>query len=313
MSIRDSKISNYIRDFLEYCEIEKGHSSLTVRNYEHYLRRFLGWAKIKNPNDITSDLVRNYRLYLNRLKDEKGRPLKKLTQNYHLIALRAFLKYLAKRDIKSLSAEKIELAKTSRKSIEFLEGEELDRLLSCPSSSDFFGLRDRAILEILFSTGLRVSELVSLNRDKINLERGEFTVRGKGDKERLVFLSDSAKYWAKKWLDMRQDNYKALFIPILGNKIQKIELEKEPRLTARSIERIVKKYSKKAGLSKDVVVHTLRHSFATDLLRGGADIRSVQQLLGHASITTTQIYTHITNQQLRDVHKAFHGRTRKGK
>jgi len=309
-------IKELVMDFLEYCEVEKGRSPLTIRNYDHYLRCFVDFAKkkkVENPEQITSELVREYRLYLNRLQDQEGRSLKKITQNYYVIALRAFLKYLAKQDIKSLPAEKVELAKVSRQSVDFLEAEELDRLLSQPDTGDLRGLRDRAILETLFSTGLRVSELVSLNRDKINLERGEFAVRGKGDKERLVFLSETAKYWLEKWLKARTDHYPALFIPIFKNKKLELEADKQPRLTARSVERIVQKYAQKAGLVKKITPHVLRHSFATDLLISGADIRSVQQMLGHASITTTQIYTHITNQQLREVHRAFHGKTRKKK
>ncbi len=249
------------------------------------------------------------------MRDEKGKPLKRLTQNYHIIALRAFLKYLAKRDIKALAAEKVELGDAERKSIDFLEGEELERLLAAPNPADFIGLRDKAILETLFSTGLRVSELVGLNRDKVNLERGEFTVRGKGDKERLVFLSESAKFWLKKYLNSRGDNFKALFISKQDaesvNKAQKELEEKDTRLTARSVQRLIQKYAKKAGIVKKVTPHVMRHSFATDLLISGADIRSVQQMLGHSSITTTQVYTHITNQQLRDVYKAFHGKTRR--
>lgn len=302
-------------DFLAYLEVEKNRSFSTALNYDRYLSRFVKFA-LKNgvikPEQITLELVQKWRLELARTLTPKGEPLKKITQAYHVIALRAFLKYLAKRDIKTLAAEKVELPKIERASVEFLDGQEIAALLEAPSTKNPLGIRDRAILETLFSTGLRVSELTSLNRDKIDLERGEFTVKGKGGKWRLVFLSNEAKYWLSRWLSLREDDFPALFIPITkkGKIIKKGE---EVRLTPRSVERIVKKYAKKAGIAKDVVAHTLRHSFATDLLMSGADIRSVQQLLGHASITTTQIYTHITNQQLREVYKAFHGKTRKKK
>lgn len=302
-------------DFLAYLEVEKNRSLSTTINYNRYLSRFIEFALqngVSQPEQITLELVQKWRLHLARQKNQKGEELKKITQAYHVIALRAFLKYLTKRDIKTLAAEKIELPKIQRNSVDFLDGEEIARLLETPSTKNPVGIRDRAILETLFSTGLRVSELVSLNRDKVNIERGEFSVRGKGGKERLVFLSDTAKYWLARWLALREDDYPALFIPITkkGKIIQK---GKDLRLTARSVERLVKKYAQKAGITKNVVVHTLRHSFATDLLMSGADLRSVQQLLGHASVTTTQIYTHITNQQLREIHRTFHGRTRKRK
>ncbi len=317
-------INNFITDFLEYCEIEKNRSQLTIRNYDHYLRRFSEFVRKKgivSPQAINLDLIREYRLYLNRLKDEKGNSLKKITQNYHVIALRAFLKYLAKRDIKSLSAEKVELGKVQRKEVTFLEAGELERLLKtvdlqkASKKKKVIVLRDKAILETLFSTGLRVSELVNLDRNNINLTRGEFMIRGKGGKERIVFLSDTARFWLVEYLKSRQDNFKALFISkrdAQGKKSKEKELKgEEPRLTARSMERIVQKYALKSGLVKKITPHTLRHSFATDLLISGADIRSVQQMLGHANITTTQIYTHITDQQLRDVHKSFHGKQRR--
>lgn len=317
-------INNLITDFLEYCEIEKNRSQLTIRNYDHYLRRFFEFAQkkgVSSPGAISLDLVREYRLYLNRLKDEHGNNLKKITQNYHIIALRAFLRYLVKRDIKSLAAEKVELGKIERKEVTFLEADELERLLvsadpeKASKKKKFITLRDRAILETLFSTGLRVSELANLDRNHINLTRGEFMIRGKGGKERIVFLSDAARYWLVEYLKNRPDNFKALFISkkdSQGKKSKEKELRgEEPRLTPRSVERIVCKYALESGLVKKVTPHTLRHSFATDLLISGADIRSVQQMLGHANITTTQIYTHITNQQLRDVHKAFHGRRRR--
>jgi site-specific recombinase XerD len=264
----------------------------------------LDWSKITSAEEITSDLVRAYRIHLNRLADAKGNGLKKITQNYHAIAIRNFLKYLAKRDIKTLSAEKIEVGKNPSKEIEFLSPEELERLLESASISDLKGLRDRAILELLFSAGLRVSELTSLNRDQLNLNRQEFSVRGKGDKIRIVFISDTAKKSLENYLNKRTDIDEALFIRYSKNE----NLEETQRLTPRSIQRIVKFYAAKAGIVKAVHPHTLRHSFATDLLSNGADIRSVQTMLGHSSITTTQIYTHVTNQQLQQIHKKFHGK-----
>jgi site-specific recombinase XerD len=296
-----------IEQFLEYLEIEKNRSAQTIRNYDFYLKRFLNWSNNISPAGITQDLIRQYRLWLNRFKDGKGEALKKNTQNYHLIALRAFLKYLAKRDIKTLSPEKIELGKMPERVVDFLDGADLERLLEIPRQFNLPEItknRDKAILEILFSTGLRVSELVNLKRDQVNLKRDEFTVRGKGSKLRVVFLSDQAKFWLKKYLDLRRDVSPYLFVP--HDRAHK----DQESLTSRSVERLVQKYAKAAGITKKVTPHTMRHSFATDLLMNGADIRSVQAMLGHSSITTTQIYTHITNQQLRDVHKAFHGRKR---
>ncbi|KKQ53048.1 MAG: Tyrosine recombinase XerC [Parcubacteria group bacterium GW2011_GWD2_38_11] len=309
-----------LTDFLEYLEVERSRSQKTIENYSFYIKRFLMWAEISKPEDITIELIRNYRIYLNRWTDEKGVGLKKNTQNYHVIAIRSFLKYLAKRDIKSLSAEKIEIGKNPTHEIEFLDGDEVERLLQAASSNDLKTLRDRAILELLFSAGLRVSELVNINRDQINLQRQEFSVRGKGDKIRIVFISDTAKSALEKYLDKRTDAEEEVFINISKNisgtvsKIRRDKLKNKKaktqtkRLTARSVERIVKFYAAKAGIVKDVHPHTLRHSFATDLLANGADIRSVQTMLGHSSITTTQIYTHITNVQLKDTHKKFHGK-----
>lgn len=296
-------------DFLEYLEIERNRSQKTIENYHHYLSRFLAWAKISEPKDITAELVRSYRIYLNRKTDGHGKELKKVTQNYHIIAIRSFLKYLAKRDIKSLAAEKLEVGKNPSHEIEFLDGDELDRLLQAANGSDIKSLRDRAILELLFSAGLRVSELININRDQLNISRQEFSVTGKGDKTRIVFVSDTAKEALEKYLNKRMDIDQALFVRFSNRK--KSENEKTKRLTPRSIQRIVKFYAAKAGIVKDVHPHTLRHSFATDLLANGADIRSVQTMLGHSSITTTQIYTHITNKQLKEIHKQFHGK--KGK
>lgn len=295
------------RQFLEYLEVEKNRSLKTIENYDRYLRRFLGLSRAEKPSDITDDLMRNYRLKLNRIKDPSGRELKKQTQFYHLIALRSFLKYLAKRDIKSLAPEKVELGKMPARSIEFMESDELTRLLETPHGDTLEKLRDRAILELLFSTGLRVSELTALNRDSIDLKRDEFSVRGKGDKIRPVFLSDQAKSAIKKYLDKREDSDEALFIRVKGVRGGSNE---DLRLTARSVERLVKKYAAAAGITKKVTPHSIRHGFATDLLHGGADLRSVQMLLGHAQITTTQIYTHFTDKTLGDIHKKFHGRSR---
>ena len=301
------KLSDLKKDYLESLEIEKNRSQLTIRNYDHYLTRFLDWAKIDKPSAITPDLVRDYRIFLNRTSDQFGRTLKKQTQNYHLIALRNLLKYLAKRDVKSLAAEKIELGKMPSRDIEFLEGDELQRLLEAPEGDSPKSLRDLAILELFFSTGLRLSELANLNRDSVNLAKEEFSVRGKGDKIRLVFLSDAARDALKKYLAKRVDVDEALFVRNVTN----LSKESDLRLTPRSIERMVKQCAIKAGITKKVTPHTLRHGFATDLLRNGADIRSVQALLGHAHITTTQIYTHVTDKGLREIHQKFHGRSRK--
>jgi site-specific recombinase XerD len=312
------EIKELLKEFLEYLEIERNRSVKTIENYHHYLKRFFAWAKINHPEEINADLVRKYRLFLNRHQDKKGKELKKITQNYHVIALRNFLKYLAKRDIQTLQAEKIEVGKNPTRAVDFLEAEELDRLLSAASGEDLKTLRDRAILELLFSAGLRVSELVNINRDQVNLKNQEFSVRGKGGKIRVVFISDTAKRALERYLDKRTDIDPALFVriqtkspsPLKGEGGQRPD-EGILRLTPRSIQRIVKYYAAKAGLVKDVHPHTLRHSFATDLLANGADIRSVQAMLGHSSITTTQIYTHVTNQQLKEVHQAFHARRRK--
>jgi site-specific recombinase XerD len=298
-------LDQYIENFLEYLEIERSYSSKTIINYKHYLERFSAWCKqyhINSPHNINLNQINKYRVYLNRL-DEK---LKKKTQNYHIIAIRAFLKYLSKKDVKSLSPEKIELGKEESREICFLEEDELEKLLSAPDTSQIIGLRDRAILETLFSTGLRVSELAKLDKNKVNLSRGEFSVIGKGGKARIVFLSKSAIFAIKKYLDVRSDNQQALFVNHRKN-CQSDNL----RLTVRSVQRLIKNYAIQAGIKKQVTPHVIRHTFGTDLLRSGADIRAVQKLLGHSSITTTQIYTHVTDEHLRDVHKAFHGRRKK--
>lgn len=304
------------REFLEYIEIERGRSLKTVENYERYLDRFFDFSKTTNPKDITDDVVREFRLYLNRQpgavqKGQLPETMKKKTQNYYLIALRSFLKYLMKRGIESISPDRIELAKVGARDLDLISSSELERLLSAPL--DFARgkpenepkiLRDKAILELFFSTGLRLSELTSLNRD-LDLKKDEFSIRGKGDKVRVVFLSENAKEAIKNYLDKRADIDEALFVQVSRNKGERDDL----RLSPRSIERIVKYYATKAGISKKKVTpHVLRHLFATDLLSAGADIRSVQMMLGHANISTTQIYTHITDKQLREVHKKFHGK-----
>lgn len=303
-------LAQCIQDFLDYLEIERNCSLATKRNYEAYLNRFVEWSNLKTAEQIDLDTVRQFRLWLNRQQSQKKESLKKSTQNYYLIALRAFLKYLAKRDIKTLAPEKIELAKMPERQVSFLEGDDLERLLHAPletKESPIIQKRDKAILELFFSTGLRVSELAKLTTDQINLEKDEFTVRGKGSKLRIVFLSNQAKYHVKQYLDTRHDASLALFVRH-DRAAKSGGLES---LTPRSIQRLVQRYAKSVGITKRVTPHSLRHSYATDLLTGGADIRSVQSLLGHSSITTTQIYTHITNQQLKDVYKAFHDRQRK--
>ena len=303
-----------IINFLEYLEVEKGLSLITVKNYGFYLHRFAGFAKdagVVKPANISKELVHKYRLWLNRLGSDKKEGLKKNTQNYHLIALRGFLKYLVKNDIKSLEPEKVELAKQTPRQVDFLEGVDLERILEAPLKielPEIIRKRDRAILELFFSTGLRVSELCKLKIENVNLKKDEFTVRGKGAKLRVVFLSDDAKQAIQEYLKTRQDMNPFLFI---SHDKAASGREEQVGLTPRSVQRLVQKYAKVAGITKEVTPHTLRHSYATDLLMNGADIRSVQAMLGHASITTTQVYTHITDQQLRDVHKAFHGRKRK--
>ncbi|KKR10670.1 MAG: Tyrosine recombinase XerD [Microgenomates group bacterium GW2011_GWA2_39_19] len=305
-----SELEKTVQEFLEYLEVERSVSPLTVRNYAHYLRRFTSWmldhAKLK-LTDVDSDAVRQFRLHLSRLQDKFGSPLSKKTQGYHAIALRSFLRWLVKNDRQVLSPDKIELPKMDDRSLKFLNGEQVDRLLNSPSLSSINGKRDKAILEVLFSTGLRVSELVSLDRDKVDLERREFGVIGKGGKARVVFLSGRAAEWVQGYLDSRSDNYLPLFIRHKG-KFGPGVADEETRLTARSVQRMIKKYARKVNIPVDVTPHVMRHSFATDLLMAGADLRSVQEMLGHKNVSTTQIYTHVTNRQLRDVHDAFHGK-----
>ncbi len=303
--------------FLEYIEIEKGRSVLTVKNYDRYLVRFINHTHVSAPEDITYDMVREYRLWLNRQSAQSSNgaggvdTLKKKTQNYYLIALRAFLKYMAREGVSVMSPEKIELAKAPDRQLDLISSADLGRLLHAPDQSTLPGLRDTAILQLFFSTGLRVSELCGLSRD-LDLTRDEFAIRGKGEKIRVVFLSDEAKKSIKAYLAKRTDVDDALFVQIgRGGVVAQQKKTGSLRLTPRSVERIVKHYAIKSGISKKVTPHVLRHSFATDLLENGADLRSVQALLGHANIGTTQIYTHVTDNRLKEVYKQYHNK--KGK
>lgn len=292
-------------DFLEYLEIEQNRSQKTIQNYDHYLTRLIDFAGDIKISDIDAELIRKWRLWLNRLGTNTSDELGKTTQNYHLIALRSFLKFCAKRDIPALTADKVELARTKRKQVTFLNEDELERIFEQPDIATLAGTRDRAILELLFSSGLRVSELVGLDRDHINLKRREFMVRGKGQKDRPIFISQEAAKWVGEYLEMRDDASRPLFVRYSGTK--KADLSGNyMRLTARSIQRLVARYALLAGITKHVSPHTLRHSFATDLLMNGADLRSVQAMLGHSNIATTQIYTHVTDPHLRQVHEKFH-------
>lgn len=295
----DMDLEKLIKDFLEYLEIERNVSQLTIRNYAHYLYRFVGFLKKTTPSptvkSISQDSIREYRLYLSRFSDKNNITLKRVTQNYHLIALRSFLKYCLKRDIAVVAPEKIDLPKAESRSIKFLEREQIEFLLNIPDNP-----RDKAILEVLFSTGLRVSELTKLNREQINFDRREFGVIGKGRRPRVVFLSETAVGWLKKYLDSREDSDVALFARTAGMKSDTL------RLTPRSVQRLVEKYVKKARLPIKITPHGLRHSFATDLMMGGADLRAIQEMLGHKNVSTTQIYTHVTNPQLREIHNKFH-------
>lgn len=305
----------YVENFLQYLELDKGRSKKTISSYRLSLNKFFNFARLDSikskrakqvePQDITLDLIKRYRLHMNRAEENNNIELKKITQNHHIIVLRSFLKYLAKNDIKTLPPEKIELAKIPDRQVNFLEAEEVEQLLNFNTGDNLRRLRDKAILELLFSTGLRVSELAGLKRTDVNLKKDEFSVRGKGGKIRPVFTSGRAREAIKAYLGRRADPEPAMFVSIPKNKTAPTQL------TPRSIERMIKKYAVRAGITKKITPHTLRHSFATDLLINGADIRSVQAMLGHSSITTTQIYTHITNRQLQEVHEAFHRRKRK--
>jgi len=295
--------------FLDYVEIEKGRALKTRENYNHYLKVFLEQTKVKRPNDINDKVVREFRLWLNRQPlTNLGKPnetMSRKTQNYYLIAIRAFLKYLARQEIKSMPSERIELAKTPERSLDLITDTELHRLLEAPKGNELKDLRDKAILELLFSTGLRVSELCSLTRD-IDLTTDELSIKGKGGKVRVVFISDYAKKVLKEYLAKRKDLDDSLFVQLSKNGKVQEKRDKGLALTKRSVERIIKECAIKAGISKKVTPHTMRHLFATDLLSNGADLRSVQALLGHANIGTTQIYTHVTDKHLRDIHKKFH-------
>jgi len=303
--------SKALTDYLEYLEIEQNRAQKTIANYDHYLTRLVDFAGDIKVGEIDAELVRKWRLWLNRLGTNVSDELQKSTQNYHLIALRSFLRWCAKRNIPALTADKIELAHTKRKQVTFLNPEELERLFAQTDTNKLPGLRDRAILELLFSSGLRVSELVGLDRDHINLKRREFMVRGKGQKDRPIFVSEAAAEWLQNYLDERQDTTRPLFVRYSGSK--KVDLSGNyHRLTARSIQRMVGRCARLAGITKHVSPHTLRHSFATDLLMNGADLRSVQALLGHSNIATTQIYTHVTDPHLKAVHKRFHRKVVKG-
>ncbi|MBI3115048.1 MAG: tyrosine-type recombinase/integrase [Candidatus Kerfeldbacteria bacterium] len=312
-----NELERWKHRFLTYLEVERGKSLLTRRNYDFYLTRFLTLSKLTKPEQITLDDVRDFRLALNRLENTRGATLKRSTQNYHLIALRSFLRYLARNDVTTLPAEKIELAKAGARQVAFLDGPDLDAFLDAPLTTrepELIKRRDKAMLELLFSSGLRVSELTGLRRDTVNPAKDDFTVRGKGDTLRLVFLSQAAKAALKAYLGLRRDDAPYLFIRHDRAAKQPTTNNQQPTtqpLTARSVQRLVAHYANLAGITKRVTPHVLRHSFATDLLMNGADIRSVQALLGHASITTTQIYTHVTNRQLKDVYQAFHGKRRR--
>jgi site-specific recombinase XerD len=303
-------ISELVTDFLEHLEIEQNRSPKTIANYHHYLMRLVEFTDDCDIAKLDAEMVRQWRLALNRMTDNQGRPISKTTQNYHLIALRSLLKYLAKRDIKTLTSDKIELASVQRPQVGFLDTDEVKRLTEAVPTDNPIGLRDRALIELLFSGGLRVSELVALDRDHINLDRREFRVRGKGGKDRPIFISDSAADWLGRYLASRQDNFKPLFIHYSGSR-EELNEGMYTRLTVRSVQRLIKRYAKLAGITKDVTPHTLRHSFATNLLMNGADLRSVQGLLGHANVATTQIYTHLTNPQLKQVHQQYHGQSPK--
>lgn len=302
-------MSELVADFMEHLEVEGGRSLNTIQNYQLYLERFIEFTGDMPVSKITAETVRKFRLWLNRYQNENGQNLSTITQSYHLIALRGFLTYLSRRDIQSLSADKIILPKTTRKQVTFLHYDEVLKMLEQIDTSSEQGARDRAIIELLFSSGLRVSELVNLNKDHINLTRREFMVRGKGQKDRPVFVSKGASEYVQNYLGMRTDSLIPLFLSYSKNSQIPTTSGDYRRLQARSIQRMVSKYARLAGITKHVSPHTMRHSFATDLLMNGADIRSVQSMLGHSNISTTQVYTHVTDQHLKDVHDRFHSDT----
>jgi len=305
-----SELGRKVKDFLEYLQVERGSSPLTIRNYKHYLSRFLLWMESEgireNLKDINQDMIRSFRVFLSNLPGENKMLMSRNTQGYHVIAIRSFLKWLIKNDFDVMAPDKIDLPKVQERQVKFLTGEQVDRLLNAPSLSTIQGKRDKAILEVLYSTGLRVSELTKLDREKIDMDRREFGIVGKGGKARVVFLSARACDWLIKYLNERDDHFKPLFIHHKG-KMDATTPDEKMRLTPRSVQRLIKKYSHKMKMPIEVTPHVMRHSFATDLLNAGADIRSVQEMLGHKNISTTQIYTHVTNKQLKDIHSAFHG------
>lgn len=318
---KEGNLAQLIEDFLQHLEIEKNCSPLTIRDYRHYLTRFSAWLSASalpgrdgsstlpdlSVKNIDLETMKRYRVYMAHYSDEGGRTLSRSTQAYHVIALRSFLRWLIKNDYETLSPDKIDLPKGESRSLKFLDQEQLSLLLNQPDWNTIHGLRDRTILEVLFSTGLRVSELVKLDRDTVNLERREFGIIGKGGKARVVFLSQEAVGWLGRYFASREDHYKPVFIRHL-KKLDPAVLDEKMRLTVRTIQRIVEKYVRKAHLPVKITPHGLRHTFATDLLIAGADIRSVQEMLGHKNIATTQIYTHVTNKQLKKIHEEFHGR-----
>lgn len=310
------KLKEAVQKFLEYCEVNRNQSLKTLENYRHYLARLVVFCSADKPvKAIDMETINQYRIFLNRLKDENGNPLLSMkTQGYHVIALRAFLKYLTKHDIECLSPEKIELGKMPQRSVDFLEKDELHRLFGVVKKDSISGLRDYAILRTLYSTGLRISELVRLDKDMINLETREFRVLGKGGKHRIVFLSKEAAESISAYLNLRRDSLKPVFVNHGRGKAEKeedilsgkVNLNEKRRISPTMVQYLVRNYARKAGLVKEVTPHKLRHSFATELLKNGADLRSVQEMLGHSSITTTQIYTHVTNQRLKEIHDRFH-------
>lgn len=313
MDTSSPPLARNVQDFFEYLVVTRGSSPLTVRNYKHYLSRFesfLSELGITSPDLISASAIHQFRVHLAEITDTKGEALSRKTQGYHMIAIRSFLKYLAKNDIVSISADKIELPKIPDRQVSFLNTEQVEKLLSSPSLSTISGRRDKAILEMFFSTGLRVSELTRLDRDKIDLERREVGIMGKGGKARVVFLSERATEWIRQYLAARRDHYAPLFIRHKG-KAEIDALDEKMRLTPRSVQRLVQKYAKKVKIPVHVTPHILRHSFATDLLIAGADLRSVQEMLGHKNVATTQIYTHVTNKHLKEIHEAFHSHTQK--
>lgn len=302
-------IEKLIGEFLDYLAVERGSSPLTLRNYKHYLTRFAAWTaehNVSSVSQVSPQIVQDYRVYLSQLTDPKGKTLSRKTQGYHAIALRSFLKYLSRMDYAVMAADKIELPKIPERQIQFMTGDTIDRLLNAPSLSTIGGKRDKAILELFFSTGLRVSELTRLNRDDIDFDRREFGITGKGGKARVVFLSSRAAEWLKLYIQARKDHYKPLFIRHRGP-IDASTADESVRLTPRSVQRLVKKYSRKVKIPLHVTPHSIRHAYATDLLIAGADIRSVQEMLGHKNIATTQIYTHVTNKHLKEIHEKYHG------